>query len=418
MSVNETADIYYTLDGSAPTTSSTKYTSPLSVSATTTIKAFAKDTAGNSSAVQTVTYTLDATPPADTTAPNNVTNLAYSNLAQTTLTLSWTASTSSDVASYDVFNGSTLLANVTGTTYNVSGLTASTQYTFTVKAKDAANNVASGTSVTVTTSAPADTTAPTVTASPAAGTYTSAQSVTLTANETATIYYTTNGTTPTTASTVYTGPISISATTTLQFIGKDTAGNTSTPVAATYTINIPVTTNYLKINYASTPVESVRTPSMTFNKVVIDATPYYSSGWAYLIDAKDDANTINGLLRVTNSSGAFDKSANVASVLVNGVSATTVSVGQRQTIEINFTTAITNVATIGSYQNVQYGYMKDIMKADIYNIKFYNGATLLAHYDMTKGNVQDQSGNGNHAAIKNAPAINNNTVTTVSGSWG
>jgi hypothetical protein len=274
MSVNETADIYYTLDGSTPTASSTKYTNPLSISATTTIKSFAKDTAGNSSAVQTVTYTLDTTQPADTTAPNNVTNLAYSNVAQTTLTLTWAASTSPDVASYDVYNGATLLANVTGTTYNVSGLTASTQYTFAVKAKDAANNVASGTSVTVTTSAPADTTAPTVTASPAAGTFTSTQSVTLTANETATIYYTTNGTTPTTASTVYTGPISISATTTLQFIARDTAGNQSTAQTALYTINIDTTAPVITASPVAGTYTSAQSITLTANET---ATIYYTT---------------------------------------------------------------------------------------------------------------------------------------------
>jgi hypothetical protein len=68
MSTNETATIYYTLDGSTPTTSSGVYSSALSITATTTLKAFAKDTAGNSSANQTVTYTLD-TGGGDTTAP-------------------------------------------------------------------------------------------------------------------------------------------------------------------------------------------------------------------------------------------------------------------------------------------------------------------------------------------------------------
>ncbi|WP_309140246.1 chitobiase/beta-hexosaminidase C-terminal domain-containing protein, partial [Lysinibacillus sp. GbtcB16] len=57
MSTNETADIYYTTDGTTPTTGSTKYTSVINITNTTTIKTFAKDAAGNFSAVQTQTYT-------------------------------------------------------------------------------------------------------------------------------------------------------------------------------------------------------------------------------------------------------------------------------------------------------------------------------------------------------------------------
>lgn len=69
MSTNETATIYYTTDGSTPTVSSSVYTGTLSFSSTTTLKAFAVDTSGNRSTVQTVTYTYDNTAPADTTAP-------------------------------------------------------------------------------------------------------------------------------------------------------------------------------------------------------------------------------------------------------------------------------------------------------------------------------------------------------------
>ncbi|MDN4525313.1 chitobiase/beta-hexosaminidase C-terminal domain-containing protein [Fictibacillus fluitans] len=179
--------------------------------------------------------------PVDTTPPNNVTNLQAGAIKETSLTLSWTASSSSDVAAYEVYRGSTLLATVTSALYNVTGLTKLTQYTFTVKAKDNAGNVASGTSLTVTTAVPADpvdTTPPAVTINPAAGTYTGQQSVSFSVNETADIYYTTDGTTPTTSSKKYTGPFIVSATTTVKYFAKDTAGNSSAVQTAVYTINV------------------------------------------------------------------------------------------------------------------------------------------------------------------------------------
>ena len=82
-----------------------------------------------------------------------------------------------------------------------------------------------------------DTTPPVITPSVAGGVYLPTQSVTLTADEPATIYYTLDGTTPTTASAVYSAPISISVTTTLQYFGQDTAGNASTVQTQSYTIS-------------------------------------------------------------------------------------------------------------------------------------------------------------------------------------
>lgn len=57
------AKIYFTTNGSAPTTSSTQYTTELTISETTTLKFFAVDTAGNSEAVQTIVYTIDKIAP-------------------------------------------------------------------------------------------------------------------------------------------------------------------------------------------------------------------------------------------------------------------------------------------------------------------------------------------------------------------
>lgn len=93
---------------------------------------------------------------ADTQAPTAPTNVTASNIAQTTATISWTASTDNvGVTGYEVFNGATSIGSVTGTSANITGLTANTSYTYTVKAKDAAGNVsASSSPVTFTTLAP------------------------------------------------------------------------------------------------------------------------------------------------------------------------------------------------------------------------------------------------------------------------
>ncbi|MCK7589584.1 GEVED domain-containing protein [Subsaxibacter sp. CAU 1640] len=85
----------------------------------------------------------------DTTAPSTPTNLTASGTTQTTTNLSWTASTDNvAVTGYDVYQASTVIATVTGTTYQVTGLSPNTAYSFRVRAKDAAGNI-SGYSNTV-----------------------------------------------------------------------------------------------------------------------------------------------------------------------------------------------------------------------------------------------------------------------------
>jgi sugar lactone lactonase YvrE len=76
--------------------------------------------------------------------------------------------------------------------------------------------------------------------SPAAGSYTGAQMVALTdGTKDAAIYYTTDGSTPTTFSNVYSGPIPIAATTTIQALAVAAGYPQSAVASAVYTIHVP-----------------------------------------------------------------------------------------------------------------------------------------------------------------------------------
>ena len=95
------------------------------------------------------------TPAPDTQAPTAPSNLTASNVGETSLSLLWNASSDNvAVTDYDVYNGNTIIATTANTTYTVTGLSAGTTYTFSVRAKDAASNVSTvSNSVTVTTDA-------------------------------------------------------------------------------------------------------------------------------------------------------------------------------------------------------------------------------------------------------------------------
>ncbi|MFF8480232.1 carbohydrate binding domain-containing protein [Streptomyces antibioticus] len=91
----------------------------------------------------------------DTQAPTTPTGLTSTGKTSSSVSLSWNAATDNvGVTGYDVYNGSTRALTVSGTSATVGGLSPSTAYTFTVRARDAAGNVSGASSaVSVTTSA-------------------------------------------------------------------------------------------------------------------------------------------------------------------------------------------------------------------------------------------------------------------------
>jgi endonuclease I/chitodextrinase len=111
----------------------------LNSNTTYAIRVLAKDLADNTSAQSTA---VNGTTLQDTQAPTAPTNVMVSSETDTSFIVSWTASTDNTaVTGYDIYldgnlNGST----TTATTYTASGLTPSTTYAITIKAKDAVNN--------------------------------------------------------------------------------------------------------------------------------------------------------------------------------------------------------------------------------------------------------------------------------------
>ncbi|WP_424715157.1 chitobiase/beta-hexosaminidase C-terminal domain-containing protein [Methanobacterium sp.] len=175
LTMNLPGTIYYTLDGSNPTTSSSNYIAPISININTVLKYFAVDSAGDQSPIYTDNYTLDTIPP-------------------------------------------TANANIKSGSYNII------------------------------------------------------QTIILKMSEPGKIYYTLNGTIPTSTSTQYTKPITISTTSTLKYLAIDLASNKS-PI---YVQNYLITPTIIKTNpkYDAINIPLTTPLTITFSENIIKAINY------------------------------------------------------------------------------------------------------------------------------------------------
>ena len=125
-----------------------------------------------------------------------------------------------------------------------------------------------------TTPPPLTPTAAAPTFSPAAGTFTAAQSVTLSDSISgAAIYYTADGTTPTASSKLYSAAIAISSTTTIKAMAAASGYNNSAMASATYTINLPAAATP---TFSPVPGTFTSAQSVTLSDATTGASIYYT----------------------------------------------------------------------------------------------------------------------------------------------
>ncbi|MTK63761.1 MAG: hypothetical protein F8N15_04375 [Methanobacterium sp.] len=221
LSMDKPGTIYYTTDGQNPTTDSAKYTAPITINTSTTLKFFAVDLAGNLSPVYTETYVIGTNTPTVRATPKG-------GSYNTTITVKLSMDTNGTI--YYTIDGTT---PTTSSNRYSSPIVVSKSETLKFIGKDTLGNI----SQVYTENYVIDKTLPTATALPKGGIYNTSKTVALYMSKSGTIYYTLNGTTPTNKSNVYTKPLIISKTTVLKYFMIDLAGNKSQVYNQTYTID-------------------------------------------------------------------------------------------------------------------------------------------------------------------------------------
>jgi hypothetical protein len=226
------ATIYYTTDGSTPTTSSSVYSSAINVASTETLKAIAVKSGYTNSDVASALYTINI--PVVSTPTFSPVAGTYSSAQNVEISTTTTGATI-----YYTTNGDTptTSSSVYSSAINVSS--SETIKAIAVKSGYTNSDVASA---LYTINIPV---VSTPTFSVAAGTYNGTQSLTITTSTNgASIYYTTNGNTPDINSTLYLGALNVSSSETVKAIAIKSGMTDSSVASAAYTINPWYDANY------------------------------------------------------------------------------------------------------------------------------------------------------------------------------
>ena len=332
--------------------------------------------------------------------------------------------TSGSIA-YTLTNGNgNVTASVTNGDWLTLGTITESAVPFTCSANDGGERTATVTlsytgatdkAVTVTQAGALSVAAPTF--SPEAGTYTSAQNVTIsTTTEGATIYYTTDGSTPTSGSTAYTSAISVATTQTIKAIAIKNEVSSAVSEAA-YTINIPITGYVINFEsdanlYADWTFTNMESKQTGNNNVTAHGGTYYGTtggkATASIQTKEKYSNPGNLTCYVTKQSNNTTSSTWYIQVSSDG--STWTDVETQSATSMSAGTWVEFSADLSSYSNV-------------YVRVYYSGSTAVRNIDdlsLTEASntfsvTYDGNGNtgGSVPTDSNEYDDENNTVTVL-----
>jgi hypothetical protein len=247
---------------------------------------------------------------------------------------------------------------------------------------------------------------------PAGGIYTSTQNVTISSETGATIYYTTDGSQPTTSSTLYNGAISIESTTTLKAIAV-VNGESSNVVSATYTILNPLTTmQAIFDNATATPAS--HEVAITFDNWVISGqngsqTTGSGANKAWLTDNNGKGCSIyynnHGLManNVLNGTVICNLQLYNGSAQINGINSTTTDINGNTIVSTGGTitpveTTIGNLAGVNTGVVVKLNHLRCTSAGTSSNTltdgtnTIYAKKTLYSSLSFEEGKIYDLTG--------------------------